>query len=57
MKLKKYWTYNINDEKTWKYIDCIVDKKDGVAYVKRWILNPNFAYKHKDPQRELEKEF
>lgn len=49
-KLKRYWNYDKDDTSTWKYIDCKIKFKEGNRFFfRKWILNPNFAYKHLDP--------
>lgn len=49
-KLRKLWPYHPDDKSTWKYIDCLVSGDYGqVRRVRKWILNPDFAYRHLDP--------
>jgi hypothetical protein len=51
-KLRMLWPYDRDNTATWKYIDCIIvgeHSRGNNRFVKQWILNPNFAYKHLDP--------
>lgn len=52
-KLKMLWPYSNKDGATWKYKDCIInghkDRQKDTRFVKKWILNPGFKYKHLDP--------
>ena len=49
--LKKLWPHKPDDDTTWKYSDVIIgyNKKTNKLYVKEWVLNPDFKYKHLDP--------
>lgn len=44
--MNKLWQFKINDKTTWPYLDCQVSSKDGKPYIKKWIKNPDFKYKH-----------
>jgi hypothetical protein len=48
-ELKPLWPYDYEDKTTWKYSDCILTKGLKHRLVKKWILNPEFKYKHLDP--------
>lgn len=43
-----YWNYDPNDITTWKYI-CEQQTNPHRKKNLRWILNPEFKYKHLDP--------
>jgi hypothetical protein len=49
--LQPYWKYEFEDKTTWKYIDCVIGGSHHTSkiFVKQWILNPDFKYKHLDP--------
>jgi len=55
--LKKLWPHLASDKRTWKYSNVVIGGtiENGTAYVKRWVLNPSFKYKHLD--RSYEKEY
>ena len=48
---KKLWPHDKDDKTTWKYCDVIIggNKDKKTLYVKKWVLNPDFKYKHLDP--------
>ncbi len=46
--LKKLWNYDHDDKTTWKYSDVIIGGGGGRKFIKEWILNPDFQYKHLD---------
>lgn len=50
-KLKMLWPYKHDDVTTWKYLDCVLSGEYcRRKIVHRWILNPDFKYKHLDPE-------
>lgn len=50
---KMLWPYKNDDKSTWKYIDCEIGGEKQKRFIKEWILNPDFAYKHLDPHYPL----
>jgi len=48
------WKYQHDDKTTWKYIDVQITGSivRGTAFVKKWVLNPDFKYKHLDKNYE-----
>lgn len=54
--LHPLWIYNQKNTDTWKYLDVIIggDIDKRTAYVRRWVLNPDFKYKHLDKNYEME---
>lgn len=55
-QLKKLWPHQADDKRTWKYSNVIIGGtfENGTAYIKGWVLNPSFKYKHLDPSYEKE---
>lgn len=49
--ISRLWPWNPYDRNTWKYIDYVIKgtKEDPIIF---WILNPNFKYKHLDPEQQ-----
>lgn len=49
--LKKLWPHKPDDETTWKYSDVIISgERKGKRFIKEWVLNKDFKYKHLDPK-------
>ena len=48
-KLTPLWHHDQKDESTWKYLDCEIGGEKGKRFIRRWIINCNFKYKHLDP--------
>lgn len=47
--IARKWPWDAYDTNTWKYIDFEVIGKGKNQKIK-WILNPDFAYKHLDTE-------
>ena len=49
-KMFQLWPNKKDDTTTWKYIDCILESDgSGGRKLRKYILNPEFKYKHLDP--------